>query len=151
LAKLTRLQYKSGQETQVKLEQLNQGLANVQQWQTEYDAKREYLLDILLCQLDEIDRAGAGLDDRENNPWQPLLQQWSQRMIAAVAELSLYEIDILGKTFEPQVAECVGAVIRVQETDTPVSYEVAEVVRRGFVNSEGRLLRKAQVITYEEA
>ncbi|WP_425058477.1 hypothetical protein SCACP_31300 [Sporomusa carbonis] len=160
LAKLTRLQYKSGQEVQAKLEQLAQGLKAVRQWQAEYDAKtdsfitvsrqREYLLDVLLCQLDEIDMACAGLNDKENNAWQPLLHQWAQRIVAALAELGIYEVDIIGKTFDPQVAIGVGVMPRAPGTAANIPYEVAEVVKRGFVDSEGRLLRKAQVITYQE-
>lgn len=161
LVKLTRLQYKSGQETQVKLEQLSQGLAEVQEWQAEYGIKaenvsalsrqREYLLDVLLCQLDEIDIACAGIKDKENNTWQPLLNQWAQRIVAALAEMGIYETDIIGKTFDPQLAEGVGVTPRAPGTDAAVPYEVAEVVKRGFMNSEGRVLRKAEVITYREA
>ncbi|WP_171904677.1 hypothetical protein [Sporolituus thermophilus] len=29
-------------------------------------------------------------------------------------------------------------------------YEVAEVVKRGFLDSAGRVVRKAEVITYQE-
>lgn len=160
LAKLTRLQYKSGQETQVKLEQLSQGLAEVHEWQAEYGIKaeslntlarqREYLLNVLLCQLDEIDMASAGIKDKENNTWQPLLNQWSERIIAALAEMAIYEVDVIGKTFDPQVAEGVGGIPRAPETDAAVPYEVAEVVKRGFVSSEGKVLRKAEVITFRE-
>jgi len=37
-----------------------------------------------------------------------------------------------------------------ESTRIPLPYEVAEVVKRGFIDNDGRLLRKAQVITYEE-
>lgn len=160
LAKLTRLQYKSGQEIQVKLGELCQGLAEVQKWQAQYDIKaerlntlarqQEYLLNMLLCQLDEIDMASAGIKDKENSTWQPLLNQWSQRIIAMLAEMNIYEVDVIGKTFDPQVAEGVGVIPREPGTDAVVPYEVAEVVKRGFVNSEGQVLRKAEVITYRE-
>lgn len=159
LAKLARLQYKTGQDMQTKLEQLTQGLAEVRQWQAEYGAKseelnsllrqREYLLNMLLCQLDEMDGACAGLKGEEDHAWQLLLQQWRQRIITALAELGICEVEVLGKTFEPQVAECVGVVPKTPATAVP--YEVAEVVKRGFANSEGIILRKAQVITYGEA
>ena len=49
-----------------------------------------------------------------------------------------------------QVAEGVGVIPREPGTDAVVPYEVAEVVKRGFVNSEGQVLRKAEVITYRE-
>lgn len=158
LAKLARLQYKTGQDTQVKLEQLTQALAEVRQWQAEYRVKseelnslhgqREYLLNTLLCQLDDMDRACAGCKDKENNAWLLLLQQWQQRIISVLTEMGICEVDVLGKTFDPQVAECVGVVPGIPASAVP--YEVAEVVRRGFANSEGIILRKAQVITYGE-
>lgn len=137
---------------------MTQALAEVRQWQAEYRVKseelnslhgqREHLLNMLLCQLDEMDRACAGLKNKGNNAWQLLLQQWRQRIITALAEMGIREVDVLGKTFEPQVAECVGVVPGMPASAVP--YEVAEVVKRGFANSEGIILRKAQVITYGE-
>jgi len=160
LTKLTRVQYKSGQEIHANLEQLREGLAQAQQWQAEYGVKAEevniltqekkYLLDILLRQLDEMDAVSAGLKDGDNAEWRLLLDQWRQRMITALADMGIYELDIIGKSFDPQVAEGVGLVPRRPDNGGSVPYEVAEIVRRGFTDREGRLLRKAQVITYQE-
>ena len=157
LTKLTRIQYKGGQETHGKLEQLAQGIEKMQQWQNAekesvhtLTRQREYLLDVLVCQLDEIDAAYAGLENREDHAWQSLLQQWAQRIIAAMAEVGIYEVDVVGKTFEPQVAEGVGVVPRTPGTIGDVPYEVVQVIKRGLMNGEGNLLRKAQVITYQE-
>ncbi|HEY3424275.1 MAG TPA: nucleotide exchange factor GrpE [Negativicutes bacterium] len=160
LAKLMRMQYKSGHETQVKLEQLQQEVTKMQQWQTKYDSEtengdtlrrqQEHLLTVLFCQLDELDTARSGLNDKENISWQSLLSQWAQKIVASLAQIGIYELDIMGKTFEPQIAEGVGTIPRMPGTDANIPYEVAEIVSRGFVNSEGYLLRKARVITYME-
>jgi len=160
LTKIMRLQYKAGQETQVKLEQLSNGMTKVQEWQSEYGVKterlhaltqqREYLLEVLLLQLDEIDMACAGINDKEDNTWQPLFTQWAQRIITALSEMGIYEVDLVGKTFDPQIAEGVDSMPRMPGMKNSVPYEVAEVVKRGFVTIDGQVLRKAEVITFQE-
>ncbi|TWH48770.1 nucleotide exchange factor GrpE [Sporomusa sp. KB1] len=156
LTKLTRLQYKSGQETQSKLEQLAQGLLVVQQLVAGEERaaalkqQHQYALEVLLRQLDDIDSVSAGLIHTEDNAWQPLFKEWAQRIITALAEMGIYEIPVLGKVFDPQMAVGVSSVIRPAELATVTPYEVAEVVKRGFITGEGQLLRKAQVITYQE-
>jgi len=65
----------------------------------------------------------------------------------------------VGTSFNPTLAESIGTVVRqpVRTGTTEeelvrvlLSYEIAEVVKRGFVYENGALLRKAQVITYQE-
>ncbi|SDE81824.1 nucleotide exchange factor GrpE [Sporomusa acidovorans] len=160
LTRLTRLQYKSGQETQSKLEQVAQGLLAAQQWQDKcgeleaqasvWNRQRQYALDVLITQLDDLDSACAGFKGAESNDWQPLFAGWAHRIVTALAEMGIYEIEVIGKVFDPQIAEGLGTVLRPPAVEAAIPYEVAEVVKRGFINSEGQLLRKAQVITYLE-
>jgi len=160
LMKLTRLQYKSNQETQRKLEQVIEGLLTVKQCQETYGDSEKHsekltrqhqsVLNVLLGQLDDFDRICAGFTGVEKDAWQPFFTEWVQKIINALAEIGIYEIDVIGKVFDPRIAEGVGIMLRSPEAIAPVAYEVAEVVKRGFINSEGQLLRKAQVITYKE-
>lgn len=160
LTKLTRLQYKSSQETQGKLEQVVEKLLTGQQWQEKYEDSEKYsetlmrehqsVLNLLLGQLDDFDRICAGFAGAEKDAWQPFFTEWVQKIINALAEMGIYEIDVLGKVFDPRIAEGVGTLFPSLEATTPALYEVAEIVKRGFINREGKLLRKAQVITYKE-
>ena len=173
LTKLMRLQYKSGQETRGALEELSHGLLEVRQWQAqsgdfearidELGRQRQYAVDVLVAQLDDLDHVCAGLGSTVNETWLTVYQGWAQRVLSALAAMGIVEIEVLGQTFDPQIAEGVGVKDRPQKIEAPemeeqglgtthfhVPYEVAEVVKRGFSSAEGQLLRKAQVITYQE-
>lgn len=160
LTKLTRLQFKSGQETQSKLEQLRQELAGERRWQAEYErladhndgllGQRRHILEIIIQQLDEFDAVLAGLQAEAAGAWRPLLAQWIERSLTALATSGIQEITAAGKSFDPQTADGVGAIPRPSGSDSAVPYEVAAVVRRGFMNQAGEVIRKTQVIVYME-
>ncbi|SDF71174.1 nucleotide exchange factor GrpE [Sporolituus thermophilus] len=160
LAKLARLQYKSSQEITGRLADVDQRLAALAAAQAETVVReetlqslawqRQYLVDILLQQLDELDRACAGLNGETGAAWRELLTTWAERLVAALEAVGLYELNVTGQTFDPAVANAVGSIRRRQPTQGTVPYEVAEVVRRGFRDGAGRVVRKAEVITYQE-
>ncbi|EAX48944.1 hypothetical protein TcarDRAFT_2633 [Thermosinus carboxydivorans Nor1] len=160
LAKLARLQYKSSQEITGRLADVDQRLAALAAAQAETVVReetvqslvwqRQYLVDILLQQLDELDRACAGLNGEAAAAWRDLLAAWAERLVAALAAVGLYELNVTGQTFDPEVAIAVGSIRRQQPTQNAVPYEVAEVVRRGFCDGAGQVVRKAEVITYQE-
>lgn len=160
LTKMTRLQYKSRQETQSALEQLSEELRSLEQKTIENQVKSETLSDLLrqrkhlvgaiISQLDDVDVVCAGMQEGTDDEWLPLLQQWSEKIITTLSELDIKEIDVVGKTFEPQSADSMGTISRILSKQIDIPYEVASVVKRGFIDRDGVLLRKAQVITYKE-
>ncbi|BBB92618.1 MAG TPA: nucleotide exchange factor GrpE [Methylomusa anaerophila] len=159
IAKLARLQYKSGQEIQAGLAGLHQMLGQVLERQAELaldtaqvdvlNKQNEQLRAALIDQLDELDAVCARLDAAAEHSWQTVLNQWRCRISRALAEVGILEVEVVGKTFAPEIAECVGTVIRPAGSPE-IPYEVAEVLRRGFITRDGVLLRKAQVVTYRE-
>lgn len=167
--KLGRLQYKSGQEVQGKLEGLGTRIECVQQWQDTYTLDKSRLetleqqigqvSEILLVWLDDLDLLATNLREQGQVEWFKLLNTWTQQGLQALRIHGIVEIQLVGTSFNPILAEAIGTVARpplntaqeVEETvRVSVSYEVAEVVKRGFVYQDGPLLRKAQVITYQE-
>lgn len=165
VGKVARIQYKTGQDMQAKLERLSAGMEAFQKWQAahEADAARlallerqvEYLAASLIRWLDDIDLARARLRGEGQESWRRLLEQWAGQILAALAETGIQEIKLLGESFNPQLAESIGVVERGQPPapgrDGPyLPYEVVEIVRRGFVAGDGRILRKALVITVKE-
>lgn len=167
--KLSRLQYKTGQDVQGKLEGLTTGLNVVQQGQIAYalDASRLDALEqqkaqvtkILLVWLDDLDFLTPRLKDNGQELWQQLLEQWTSQIFQALHILGISEIEMLGTSFNPKIAESIGTVVRPsvvasgpdEKSISPSQpYEVAEVIKRGFISGDGKLLRKAQVITYED-
>ncbi|SFQ99064.1 nucleotide exchange factor GrpE [Desulfoscipio geothermicus] len=170
--KLARLHYKTGQETQSKLDRLMTGIKKVQQWQEQYlqetvqlqlkEKQITALAEAVMKQLDDIDYIRRVLkdelqDDARDN-WRQMLEQWAVRLVQALAEAGILEIDLYGKSFDPRWAEAIATVTRAEalkmctdtDADALLPYQVVEVTRRGFVTPEGRILRKAQVITVQE-
>ncbi|OAT82353.1 nucleotide exchange factor GrpE [Desulfotomaculum copahuensis] len=160
--KIARMLYKTGQETHTGIKQLNTGLEALQQWQATHDIDAagfsllkhqvEHLVAMLIRWLDDIDMIRNRLETDGQNHWRHLLEQWTEQILAALAETGIQEINILGSSFNPQLAEAIGAVEMPPDEGQDVypPYAVVEVVRRGYITSEGRLLRKAQVITIKE-
>lgn len=174
--KLSRLQYKMGQDSLSKLEGLSAGLTAVQNWQDKYalesarldgyEQQVAYLEEVLLSWLDDFDLLAVRLQTTGQEMWQTLVEKWTSQTLQALQVLGLQEIKVLGTSFNPQIAECIGTVSRPstpagqenaapdqgseKENQTMQPYEVAEVVKRGFANEYGHLKRKAQVIVYEE-
>jgi molecular chaperone GrpE (heat shock protein) len=159
ITKLTRLYYKSSQEINGKLDQHNYALkqlSDVQDLQvklTKSTNTLEQTLSTMLQWLDELDTILSKLAKEESHEWKLLLGQWSQRLLDNLALLGLEELEVLSTTFDPSISEAIG-VQSASDADRldriPDPYEVLEVVRRGFVRSDGSLYRKAQVITWKE-
>ena len=172
--KVARIQYKTGQDTSGKLEQLKASLDTVQQQQ--YDHKTaalkiqelEYLItdtaNSLIKWMDDIDLLTDRLAGKEQGNWQALLKQWSDQITLALQKIGIWEIDLLGHTFMPQYAEAIATInpndligqknshnLHSLNNNQPRKpYEVIKVIKRGYVFAGGQLLRKGQVITLQE-
>lgn len=169
VSKVARLQYKTGQDLLGKLERLNAGVDDLQRRQDVYDVNEasyktlelqiNFLVEVFIHLLDDIDLVSSRLQGEGQEVWRHLLNQWARQILMALKETGIRELDILGHSFNPQLAEAIGAVdcdladdgASGGENVRPlVPYEVVEVVKRGFAFNDGRLLRKAQVITRKE-
>ncbi|MHB1127349.1 MAG: nucleotide exchange factor GrpE [Bacillota bacterium] len=166
LNKLARVQYKTSQDSQGKLDRLITNTEAVQQWQAAHEIDQgrlvsleqqvDYLVQTLIAWLDDIDLVLSRLQG-EAQSWATLLKQWAVQLVRALAETGIRELDLLGHSFQPQWAESIGTDARSSlpaaedgRTREYVSYEVLQVIKRGFATEDGRLLRKAQVITLKE-
>ncbi|WP_135552211.1 nucleotide exchange factor GrpE [Paenibacillus cymbidii] len=171
LGKLSRVQYKSGQETLAKMDRLGGGIDALANRLTERDEERARLDNLirekeagmqeLIRLLDDFDLARTRLQGTEMDAWSNVIRQWSDRVLALLAGMEVRELHVLGRSFDPSVAEAVATTTReerrvagkadeLDRTGDTVPYEVVAVERRGFVTGDGRLLRKAQVITISE-
>lgn len=167
--KVARIQYKTGQELQNKLECLNSGLETAEQRQIAYDrdlknlgllnSQVEYLTEVLISRLDDIDLLCTQLQGEGQKTWLKLLEQWAVQILEALRQIGISEFNLKGSSFDPRLAESIGTVSsntfcpEASETgdgQAAVPYQVVEVIKRGFVFNDGRLLRKAQVITLQE-
>ncbi|MEW6696474.1 MAG: nucleotide exchange factor GrpE [Bacillota bacterium] len=167
--KVARLQYKTGQSLQGKLEELAAAVENLQNWQAAHDADAarsdrqeqqiNHLTQSIIDWLDDIDLVCARLQGEGQELWRQLMEQWAGQLVTALQEMGIRELDLLGRSFDPKWADAIGTVHRGSvaaeirdggNSRAGVQYEVAEIAKRGFVYNSGQLLRKAQVITYEE-
>ena len=167
--KVARIQYKTGQDMQNKLERLSSGMDDLQHWQAAHDVnvarlnileqQIENIAESLIHWLDDIDLVCSRLQGEEQEMWRQLLQQWARQILGLLTEAGIRELDVIGRSFDPRWAESISTAARnpamvsssdCEEANPFVPYQVVEVIKRGFALSDGRLLRKAQVITLQE-
>ncbi|MCR6544233.1 nucleotide exchange factor GrpE [Dehalobacterium formicoaceticum] len=159
IQKSLRLEYKSSQEILKKLNQVNERITEsidycekYLEFEREKDSffkERNFILERIIQWLDDIDLICEKIDGHEQEYWLQVLKSWQKQIVESLKMLSIYEIDILGKTFNHEVAESVGTKKREINKDY-LPYEVVNVLQRGFILQDGTLLRKAKVITIEE-
>ena len=166
LTKLSRLQFKTSKDTHGKLDLLNESIGSIVKRQDVDDEKREIReaqLEetslALINWLDDLDLVYSRLLRDNQDSWKKLLEQWREQIRTQLENLGIHELEVLGSSFDPKVAESIGTVPgsevdKIDRTNfaaqVTIPYQVVEVVKRGFINANGALLRKAQVITIEE-
>lgn len=159
IQKSLRLHYKSYQETIKMLEQVNNTVNKISQDDGIYAViekendrlirEKEYMVEKYIIWLDDIDLIYDNLNGQGQEDWMRLLESWQMQISKSLEAIGVYEIDVLGKSFNSVIAEAVGTIKRESNVDMAV-YQVMEVLQRGYILKDGSLLRKAKVITVEE-
>lgn len=158
IGKLARIHYKSNQDVNHKLEQLQKLTTSIAAWQQSESADKQKLALTLqrtaentIAWLDDMDAVCSRLQGTEHEAWRHLLTTWSEQLLSTLALANIHELKLLGASFDPQWCEAIGTLPRPDGSETAtVPYQIVEVVKRGFIDGNGKLLRKAQVITLEE-
>lgn len=108
------------------------------------DQARELILnqtaEYLMRWVDELSR--AVMHQNQSDLWSDTHHVWLKQATAALEKMGFIEIPVLGKLFDPKVAQAVGTVV---DTEHP-PYVVVEVVERGYLRAD-QLWRRAAVIT----
>lgn len=157
--RLSRLQYKMGQELINKVTPIYENLGDVTEFcqkgqiSTELairENRNRILVSTLIDSIDTID--GVLQNTRGNIPdeWQAFLNTIQSSELDGLAKVGVRELELLGSTFNPIFAEAVEVRAIAELTEQGKArqpYEVIEVLRRGFIDGEGKVIRKAQVIT----
>jgi molecular chaperone GrpE (heat shock protein) len=154
ITKLSRFQYKSVQESQSRLEHLEQGLDTIKNRQgeqasqmiriAELEQNVDTMIHTLIRWLDDIDHLCNSLP--EGDEWNEVLRQWGNQLSAALQVLDIYEFNVLDHSFDPHTSESIGTVSE-SSSEIQVPYQVVQVIKRGYRQKDAKLLRKAQVIT----
>lgn len=161
LTKLGRLQYRSSHDIADRLQKLTVGVEELIRERTDAQnlarqiaVLEEHIEDIArenIRLIDDLDALCDSLTDETKDTWAELLKQWTGRLLAQLNDAGMREIHVLGAPFDPAWCESVETVEPDRTADGLPSgrqpYEVVKVIRRGYVRSNGEILRKAQVIT----
>lgn len=156
VTKLTRMQFKSSKKTDEKLDGVVSALATQHSQQdlitenNRYKSRQDQFMQNMFRLLDELDHVSSGIKGSDQ-VWSELLDQWSLSIANSLKGIGVYQLDIIGKTFNPEVAESMKTVTRDSLTPHPViPYQVVEILNRGYIAQDGRVIRKARVITIKE-
>lgn len=159
IQKSLRFEYKSSQEILKQLNQVNEKIDETinnsekyiefEREKTNLIKERNFILEKNIQWLDNIDLICDKIDRQGQEYWIQLLQSWQKQIISSLKVLKIYEIDIIGKSFNHEIAESIGTK-KKEVNRNYLPYEVVDVLQRGFILEDRTLLRKAKVITIEE-
>lgn len=156
IKKLARLQFKMVKNMEDGFEEMKSGF-QTQNEQVDFKSQidefltnQNQLVQHFIRLLDEMDHISAGLNDGQE-AWLRLLEEWSRTTVRTLNDVGIHELDVLGKGFDPTLSEALGTVDKdPQDPTSPVPYQVMRVLKRGFGDNKGNLIRKAQVVTLKE-
>lgn len=163
---MTRLQYKYNQEIKKALDRLNKRFEEQQKSEEQFSKLVNYIenyrsiidnnIETLVGIIDEIDLIRQGLNEDEGS-WSQILEKWTNKLLELLEKQDIYEIDLLGRQFDPRVAEAISTLSKKEieqemkgTSSIYKNYDIVEVLKRGYRNSNGDLIRKASVITFKE-
>lgn len=154
-----RLQYKYSQEILKNLEREDKIIDKIENYSKKYmeienerdrlSKDKSYILERYIQWLDDIDLVHHNVNTEGQESWIQLLQNWQMQILKSLEFVGIYEMDILGKSFNYAFAESVGTREK-EDSKEYMLYEVVEILQRGFMYEDGTLLRKAKVTTIEE-
>lgn len=151
--KIVRLQFKTGKNTEEKLGELGSSLSLLtkeSELVRQYKNREETIANHIIRLIDELDHVSSGLNDTEQK-WQTVLTQWTNTSIKSLEEIGIYQLNVLGKAFDPTIAEALQTVEKKElVSPSEVPYEVIQVIQRGYISENGKLIRKARVVTIKE-
>lgn len=157
--RLSRLQYKTGQELLKKIAPIYDtlgDLSNVCMTGKEsikiatLENRHHTLVLTLLQSIDAIDIILLNQKEKISAEWEGFLSSIQQSELEGLQKTGIQEIHLIGSAFNSIFAESVDS-IAFSQLENPrqdyLPYEIIGVLKRGFVNDEGKVIRKAQVVT----
>lgn len=157
MKKISRMQYKMRQELLQKLHGLESRGSQESGDQAMLSCPPiKGIIPILLAWLDDLDRVQAGLTQDDGN-WNSILDHWIGQVKEMLQFMGLQEMKVLGLRFDPRRAKSLGNIgaeeyfARFAHEGFPLQeYLMVDVIKRGFINEQGHVIRKAEVMTLKE-
>jgi len=160
--RLSRLQYKTGQDIMNKVTPIYENLGNLTTLCQKgcetleirsLENRNLILVGSLLKTIDSIDGVLKNDQQKISEEWRTFLMTLQESALEGLKKIGIGEVEVMGVTFNPTFAESVGVKTLDQLEDQNRNYhpyEVIEVLYRGFINGEGQVIRKAQVISIKQ-
>lgn len=147
LQKLTRLQYKTGKNLEEKIDQLSE-LVSAQT--TVSSGLLEPAAFKIIEKIDEMDLVYVNL--AAESEWKPLIINWTRSLAEILqADFALVESIQPGDWFDPALSEAADTISpQDAKANGYEPLQIVEVYKRGYVNTDNKLIRKAQVCTVKE-
>lgn len=153
MKKVTRVQFKMAKqmeesfaEIKSDIQEQKEGMETRAQVER-YEKSQDQLVRQFIQFLDEMDHLTTALND-EQQAWHQLLEEWTRSILVNLKTIGIHELEVFGKVFDPTVAEAIGTVdLDPSEDVQAVPYQVMKVIKRGFIDEQHCLIRKAQVVT----
>ena len=162
---MNRLQYKYNQdiiksleelENRIKKQEIDEELiAGLKKEIDSYTSSVKHNSGVLIDFIDEIDLIIKGLGDKEDK-WSILLEKWVSRLLKLLERQGVYQLELLDKEFNPHMAEAISTVNKngigdySKSSSTYNNHDIVEIIKRGYKDNNGELIRKALVIVYRE-
>ena len=151
---LARMQYRWNQAQTEKLDRALQD----QRDSSDREKSFETSVHGLLVLLDDMEAIVEHADTSVDNPWLGVIGQWQKQIKLLLQELGVEPISHLGTLFDPKTAEAMDTVSKEEAAQKVQSgwqgifepYTVVDIIRKGYRLVDGKVIRKAQVVTIEE-
>lgn len=151
---LARMQYRWNQAQTEKLDRA------LQEQRDSSDREKSFETSVhgLLVLLDDMEAIVEHADTSVDNPWLGVIGQWQKQIKLLLQELGVEPISHLGTLFDPKTAEAMDTVSKEEAAQKVQSgwqgifepYTVVDIIRKGYRLVDGKVIRKAQVVTIEE-
>lgn len=154
--KNTRLCFKNHQELMTKLNEqasINQKVEQLLALNGKKEKQLQNIAQGVIEFLDSIDQVAQGLS-KQDFAWAPIIKHWQKQQLQMLANLNIYEMSLRGEIFNAQKAVALktvnpAEVINFNHNEIK-PYQIVDVIKRGFVDRNNNVIRKAQVITVRE-
>lgn len=160
--RLSRLQYKNGQDLLKKMTPIYDTLGDLSNVCimgkesikiTTLENRQHALVVALLQSIDAIDIILLNQQEEISAEWEGFLSNIQKSELEGLQKTGIQEIHLVGSAFNSIFAESVDSVAFSQLENPKQNYlpfEIIAVLKRGFVSDEGKVIRKAQVVTIRQ-
>ncbi|WP_179298905.1 nucleotide exchange factor GrpE [Evansella halocellulosilytica] len=143
LQKFMRLQYKTGKSLEGDLKKVTTIIKDQQEEKN--IPSNDQAIHNLINQIDDMDMIYEQLSI--DSQWRETLINWTSQTLHTLSVLGVTECIQRGEKFDPRFAEAIKTISPQEHTEPN---EIIAIYKRAFAESNGKIIRKGQVVTVKE-